>query len=186
MTERVVADLPEVLQPLGFLLGTWTGSGVGAIPEGHGPDFPYAEQMTFSWDGASPWLKYETRATEPDDGKLLHTEAGWWRAQPAAEDGTVHIDVVLTHPTGVAEVLIGQVVTDHVGEHVDLVSDVVARTATAPAVTAESRLYALRGGKLMYAIDLAAGDSTLAPHLAAALDKVEVRGSDRAENDRSL
>jgi hypothetical protein len=44
----------------------------------------------------------------------------------------------------------------------------------------------LRGGKLMYAIDLAAGDSTLAPHLAAALDKVEVRGSDRAENDRSL
>jgi hypothetical protein len=176
MTDAVAVDLPDVLRPLGFLLGTWHGSGVGAIPEGRGPDFPYDEQMTFSWDGESPWLKYETRATEPDDGELLHAETGWWRAQPADADGKVHIDVVLTHPTGVAEVLIGQVVTDHVGEHVDLVSDVVARTATAPAVTAESRLYALRGGKLMYAIDLAAGESTLAPHLAAALDRIEPAG----------
>jgi THAP4-like, heme-binding beta-barrel domain len=177
MTDPDLTELPEALRPLGFLIGTWHGDGVGAIPEGRGPDFPYTEQMTFAWDGASPWLQYETRATDPVDGELLHTETGWWRAQPAAADGTVHIDVVPTHPTGVAEVLIGQVVTDHVGEHVDLVSDVVARTATAPPVTAESRLYALRGGKLMYAIDLAAGESTLAPHLAAALDRVETPSS---------
>jgi hypothetical protein len=173
MTDPTGFELPDVLRPLAFLVGTWRGEGVGAVPEGRGPDFPYAEDMTFEWDGASPWLKYETRATDPVDAELLHTESGWWRPQPAAADGTVHVDVVLTHPTGVVEVLIGQVVTDHVGEHVDLVSDVVARTATAPAVTAESRLYALRGGKLMYAIDLAAGESTLAPHLAAALDRVD-------------
>jgi hypothetical protein len=175
MTEIEASDLPDALRPLGFLIGTWHGDGVGAVPEGRGPDFPYAEQMTFAWDGASPWLRYDTRASDPVDGRLLHTETGWWRAQPAAEDGTVHLDVVLTHPTGVVEVLIGQVVTDDVGEHVDLVSDVVARTATAPPVTAESRLYALRGGKLMYAIDLAAGESTLAPHLAAALDRLSGR-----------
>jgi hypothetical protein len=32
----------------------------------------------------------------------------------------------------------------------------------------------VRGGKLMYAIDLAVGDSGLAPHLAAALDRAPV------------
>jgi hypothetical protein len=171
MTEPEVAGLPEVLRPLGFLIGTWRGEGVGAVPEGRGPDFPYAEEMTFTWDGASPWLRYHTVATDPVDGDWLHSESGWWRAQLPAEDGTIHLDVVLTHPTGVVEVLIGQVVMDQVGEHIDLISDVVARTATAPAVTADKRLYALRGPKLLYAIDLAAGDTTLSPHLAAALDR---------------
>jgi hypothetical protein len=78
---------------------------------------------------------------------------------------------VLTRPTGVTEVLIGRVMDGPVGEQVELASDVVARTPTAPAITADKRLYAVRGGKLMYAIDLAAGEAGLAPHLAAALDR---------------
>jgi hypothetical protein len=113
--------------------------------------------------------------TDPIDEAWLHSENGWWRAQPPAADGTIHLDVVLTRPTGVAEILIGQVVIDQVGEHIDLITDVVARTATAPAVTAEKRLYALRGPKLLYAIDLAAGDSAMSPHLAAALDRMSPR-----------
>jgi hypothetical protein len=39
-------------------------------------------------------------------------------------------------------------------------------------VTAEKRLYAVRGGKLLYAIDQATAEGGLSPHLAAALDRV--------------
>jgi hypothetical protein len=165
-----VSELPEVVRPLAFLLGTWTGEGVGGVPGGAGPDFPYAEELVFGCDG-SPWLSYSTRAVATDDGRWLHGETGWWRPQPAAADGTVPLEVVLTHPTGLTEVFIGAVRDSPVGPQVELATDVVARTPTAPAVTAEKRLYAVRAGKLMYAVDLAAGDSPLAAHLAAALDR---------------
>jgi hypothetical protein len=52
------------------------------------------------------------------------------------------------------------------------VSDVVARTSSAKEVTAEKRMYAVRAGKLMYAVDMAAVGHELTPHLSAALDRV--------------
>jgi hypothetical protein len=165
-----MAELSEVRRPLEFLVGTWRGEGVGAVAGGGGPDYPYAEELRV-YDDGSPWLAYSTRVVSIEDGSWLHSEAGWWRPHPAAADGTVVVELVLTRPTGVTEVLIGQIVVGPVGEQVELASDVVARTPTAPAVTADRRLYAVRGGKLMYAIDLAAGESGLAPHLAAALDR---------------
>jgi hypothetical protein len=165
-----MTDHTKLLRPLEFLVGTWRGEGVGAVPGGGGPDYPYAEELRI-YDDGSPWLAYSTRVVATDDGRWLHSENGWWRVQPPAEDGTVGVELVLTRPTGVTEVLIGHVIGGPVGEQVELVSDVVARTPTAPAITADKRLYAVRGGKLLYAIDLAADDSGLAPHLAAALDR---------------
>jgi hypothetical protein len=167
-----MADLPEALRPLEFLVGTWRGEGVGAVPGGGGPDYPYAEELRIVDDG-SPWLAYTSRVVGVDDGRWLHSESGWWRPQPAAADGSIGVELVLTRPTGVTEVLIGELVTGPVGEQIELVSDVVARTPSAPAFTADKRLYAVRGGKLMYAIELAAGDTGLAPYLAAALDRVD-------------
>jgi hypothetical protein len=163
----VVAD---ALRPLEFLIGTWRGEGVGAVPGGGGPDYPYAEELRISEDG-SPWLAYSSSVTAVDDGRWLHSETGWWRAVPEAD--AVGVELVITRATGVAEILIGHLSSGPVGEQIELASDVVARTPTAPAFTADKRLYAVRGGKLMYAIDLAAGDSGLIPHLAAALDRVE-------------
>lgn len=165
MTDRV-----ELVGPLEFLVGTWRGEGVGAVPGGGGPDYPYAEELRVYHDG-SPWLAYTTRVVATDDGRWLHSESGWWRVQPAGEDGTVGVELVVTQPTGVTEVLLGQLSVGPAGEQVELASDVVARTPTAPAVTADRRLYAVRAGKLMYAIDLAGGGSGLAPYLAAALDR---------------
>jgi hypothetical protein len=165
-----MAELPEALRPLEFLVGTWRGDGVGAVPGGGGPDYPYAEELRIVPDG-SPWLAYTSRVVAVDDGRWLHSESGWWRPQPATEDGSVGVELVLTRPTGVTEVLIGELVVGPVGEQIELVSDVVARTPSAPAFTADKRLYAVRGGKLMYAIELAAGDTGLAPYLAAALDR---------------
>ncbi|MBV9486232.1 MAG: FABP family protein [Frankiaceae bacterium] len=162
----------EALRPLEFLIGTWRGEGVGAIPGGGGPDYPYVEELRIYEDG-SPWLAYSSRVTAAADGRWLHSEAGWWRPQPADESDTIGVELVLTRATGVTEILIGHLTTGPVGDQIELASDVVARTPTAPAFTADKRLYAVRGGKLMYAIDLAAGDSGLAPHLAAALDRAE-------------
>lgn len=165
------SELPEAVRPVAWLIGAWHGDGVGAVPGGDQPDYPYAEQLVFSCDG-SPWLTYATRTVAPDDGRWLHSETGWWRPLPVAEDGTVPLEVVLSRPTGVTEVLIGEMRDGPAGPQIEMATDVVARTPTAPAVTAEKRMYAVRGGKLMYAVDLAAGDSPLAPQLAAALDRV--------------
>lgn len=175
----MAAELPEILRPLAFLVGTWRGQGAGAVLGGGAPDFPYAEELTISWDG-SPWLTYSTRAVDPVDGHWLHSEHGWWRPQPADESGRVGVELVIAQPTGVVEVLVGEVVEGPSGSHVELASDVVARTPTAPAVAADKRMYAVRGSKLMYAIDLATGEAGLAPHLAAALDPVDAGHSSPA------
>jgi hypothetical protein len=165
-----VADLPDVVRPLEWLIGNWRGTGAGAVPGGGAPDFSYDEELSIGCDG-SPWLTYTTRAVHPETGQLLHAEVGWWRPQSANGEGNVEIEVVVTMPTGVVEILIGGLVADHAGVHVDLGSDIVARTPSGLPVTADKRLYALRGDRLMYAIDLAVGDGELAPHLAAALER---------------
>jgi hypothetical protein len=162
----------EHLHPLGFLIGTWRGEGVGAALGGGGPDFPYAEILRV-YDDGSPFLAYSTQLVSTVDGHWIHSESGWWRDQPADSDGTTPVELVLTSAGGVTEVLVGQVGNGPAGAQVELASDVVARTPTAPPVSADKRLYAVRGGKLLYAIDAAGPDGGLAPHLAAALDRIE-------------
>ncbi|HTW21228.1 MAG TPA: FABP family protein [Mycobacteriales bacterium] len=160
----------DPIGPLSFLIGTWMGEGVGAVPGGGGADYPYAEVLRIEPDGSSV-LAYHSQLASVEDGSWLHAEAGWLRAQEPEDGGPVTVELVIARPTGVTEVLIGHIVDGPAGSHVELASDVVARTPTAPAITADKRMYAVRGGKLLYAIDLAAGESGLAPHLAAALDR---------------
>jgi hypothetical protein len=162
----------EHLHPLGFLIGSWRGEGVGAAAAGSGADFPYAEMLRV-YDDGSPYLAYETQIVSAVDGHWIHSESGWWRDHPAEDDGSVSIELVLTSAAGVVEVLMGEMTDGPAGRKIELASDLVARTPTATPVTADKRLYAVRGGKLMYAIDRAAGESGLAPHLAAALDRMD-------------
>ena len=70
--------------PLEFLVGTWRGEGVGAVPGGGGPDYPYSEELRIFSDG-TPWLAYSSRIVSTEDGRWLHSESGWWRPQPAVE-----------------------------------------------------------------------------------------------------
>jgi hypothetical protein len=163
--------LPEVVRPLAFLVGSWRGEGQGAVPGGGAPDFPYDEELTISQDGDLPWLTYSTRAVHPVDRHIvLHIEHGWIRPQPADAEGNVAVEMVVALPNGIVEVLLGRLVEGPSGTHLELASDVIARTPTATEVSADKRMYAVRGGKLMYAIDLATGEGGLSPHLAAALD----------------
>ncbi len=77
--------------------------------------------------------------------------------------------MLLAHPTGIVEVYVGEVVFPKV----ELQTDLVARTETAKQVNALHRLYGLVEGDLAYAIDMAAVDQPLQPHLSARLSKVE-------------
>src|ERR1035438_10097550 len=95
-------------------------------------------------------------------GRPLGTETGYWRPQP---DGQV--EVVLAHPTGIAEIYLGQVT----GTKIEMSTDVVARTSTAKEVTAGHRLYGMVGPDLAWAYDMAAVGQPLQPHLSAQLKR---------------
>lgn len=152
-------DLPAVLAPLAFLLGTWRGQGAAVYPTIE--DCVYGQEVSFSWYG-KPVLAYSSRTWAVEDGRPLAMEAGFWRV---GEGGTV--EVMLAHPTGIVEVYLGEVR----GTQIELATDVVARTVSAKDVSALHRLYGLVGDELMYAIDMAAVGQPLQPHLSARLQR---------------
>jgi hypothetical protein len=152
------------LQPLLFLLGRWEGAGVGGYPTID--SFQFGQEITFTHNG-KPFLIYRSRTWRLDEdgtiGAPLGTETGFWRPQPEGK-----IEVMLAHPTGVVEIYLG----DISGNRIEMITDVVARTATAKEVTAGHRLYGLPNGDLAWAYDLAAVGQPLQAHVSALLKRV--------------
>jgi hypothetical protein len=142
------------IAPLSFLLGRWEGAGVVGYPTMESVNF--GEEICFSHNG-KPFLIYTSRTWLLDsEGAIVrpaHMECGFWRPQPDNQ-----LEVLLTHPTGVTEIYLGEISTD-----------AVVRTASAKEVTAGRRLYGLVGGDLAYAIDMAAVGQPLQPHVSAQL-----------------
>jgi len=171
-----VDELPEPVRPFAFLIGTWRGEGVGGYPT-ISADFRYGEQITFACYG-KPVLEFHSESWKLDESGQpdvpLARQAGFWRpvANPDAP-ALSRLEVVLALPTGIVEVLYGGLVEGPSGVHVELSSDLIAHTETAKQVDAEKRMYAVRGGKLMYAMEMAAVGQPLQAHLSAALDPVE-------------
>ena len=167
-----MTELPDLIQPFAWLIGTWRGEGVGGFPTIDN-DFPYGEEITFACPG-KPLLTFTSRTwalegASSTEGRTLALQTGFWRPTSATE-----VEVILTVASGLVEILYGSLIDGPSGVHVELHSDVIARTATAKEVTADKRMYAVRGGKLMYAQEMAAvGVKELHPHLSAALDKVD-------------
>jgi hypothetical protein len=160
-------DLPELLQPFGWLLGSWRGEGVGGYPT-LGEDFRYGEEMTFAALAPKPVIAFESRSWSVEDNRPLARSSGFWRPTSATE-----VEVVLAHASGLVEILYGELVEGANGVHLALVSDVIGHSSSAKQVDKDSRLFAVRGGKLMYAMEMAIPGQGLAPHLSAALDRVE-------------
>jgi THAP4-like, heme-binding beta-barrel domain len=154
-------DLPTELVPLAWLLGRWTGVGVGGYPTIG--DFRFGQEVTFSENG-KPFLHYLSRSWLLDDDgnqvRPLAQETGYWRPQPEGR-----LEVLLAHPTGFAEIWLGAVD----GAKIELSTDVVARTDSAKPYTAGHRLYGLVEGDLLWAFDMAAMEQPLQPHLSATL-----------------
>jgi hypothetical protein len=75
---------------------------------------------------------------------------------------------VLAHPTGIAEIWLGEIA----GAKVEIRTDVVARTTSAKEYTAGHRLYGHVDGDLLWAFDMAAMGQPLQSHISARLKRV--------------
>lgn len=163
--QDAVPGLHPALEPLAWIVGVWEG--VGALVYPTVEDRNYVQRVEFSHDGR-PFLHYSSRTwlLEPDGtrGRPGASEEGWWR--PGAEK--LDLEVIVTQPTGVVEVLVGRVAFTKV----ELASDAVVRTATAKEVTATTRLYGGVEGDLAYVVEMAAVGQRLQPHLSARLQRV--------------
>jgi THAP4-like, heme-binding beta-barrel domain len=85
---------PE-LEPLAGLLGTWRGGGAGEYPTIS--PFRYGEEVRF-WHVGKPFLAYAQQPWSLEDGRPLHAETGYWRAEPGGA-----VELVLAHPTGILD-----------------------------------------------------------------------------------
>jgi hypothetical protein len=157
----IPADLAPECAPVAWLIGAWHGEGVGGYPTID--DFRFAQEVTFEQNG-KPFLSYTSRSWMLDDAgeraRPLATETGYWRPH---EDG--RLEVLLSHPTGYAEIWEGTVD----GPRIEIRTDMVARTTSAKEYTSGHRMYGLVESDLMWAFDMAAMGEVLQPHLSARL-----------------
>jgi hypothetical protein len=172
---EIPSDLHPSCVPIAWLLGRWEGAGVGDYPTIEA--FHFGQEITFGYVPDKPFLSYASRSWILDkDGNLVKpaaSESGYWRPQESGE-----VEVLLTHPTGFAEVYIGQVEP----AKIELATRGVLKTETAKDYRAGHRLYGLVNGRLMYVYEMSAMGHDLQPHLSAELQRVE-GGADAKESD---
>jgi hypothetical protein len=163
---RVPSDpaLHPDVSALGFLLGTWRGSGEGDYPTVE--SFRYGEEMTFTHVG-DPFLAYEQKSWSLDDGSPLHFERGFLRG---AEGGAV--ELVLAHPLGIVEVSTGTLTVGGEGARaLDLTSTLMAHTPTGDPVTAIERHVEVEADAMVYTLRMEMERVPLSPHLRAELHR---------------
>ena len=151
------------LEPIAFLLGSWSGSGTGEYPTIQ--PFAYDENIVFTHVG-KPFLAYTQRTRASDDGRPLHAETGYWRCPSPGR-----IEVVLAHPTGVVEVEEGTIEAGII----TLKTVHVARTSTAKEVASLTRVLHFteeRGASVLrYTVAMGAVGVPETHHLEATLTR---------------
>lgn len=145
------------LEPLAFLLGSWTGEGEGEWPRGE--PFRYGEEMRLEHAG-DPFLLYAQRSWLVDDGAPLHFERGFLRP-----GGAGRVELVLAHPLGVAEVSEGTVE----GGVIEVVSRAVVSSTTGSPVTQLRRRIEVDGDTLTAELWVAMRDIALTSHVRSRL-----------------
>ena len=170
-----LAELPEQVVPISWLLGTWVGVGLGTYPTID--DFQFGQEVRF-WNDGRPFLRYTSESWILDDEghrvRPAATESGFWRPQPDNR-----LEVLLVHSTGHLETYRGTVEVTGIadatitGARCELRTDIVARSESAKEYDGGSRLYGLIEGDLGWAYDMAAVGEPLTNHLSARLAKVE-------------
>ena len=174
-------ELHPAVDHLAPLLGTWRGGGRGDYPTIEA--FEYAEEVTIGHVG-KPFLAY-TQRTRGADGAPLHAESGYLR--PAGERG---LELLVVHPSGIAELLVGEVTVTHYGLLVVLHAGAggeagagpenrvgpagrVFLAPTAKQVDATERRISVDGDTMHYEVHMAAVGEPLTPHLEATLHRTD-------------
>merc|ERR1712100_361816 len=105
MCSRVLAksSLPEKLEFLAPLLGTWKGKGQGNYPTIK--PFSFLEETQFSNNG-KPFISY-VQKTKSEGGEPMHTETGYIRVRD--DNGSSIIEFLVNDPTGVSSIFDGKV-----------------------------------------------------------------------------
>jgi hypothetical protein len=151
----------EALRPL---LGTWAGEGSGSYPTIE--SFRYHEEISFGHVG-KPFLAYRQATTRLDTGLPAHAEAGYLRGV-----GGPRVELVLAHPTGIAEVDEGDVTASPGRLVLHLASVSMSGTATAKDVTRVERTITVEADVLRYELAMAAVGQPHQHHLSAELRRV--------------
>lgn len=153
-----ISLLPEV-EPLGFLLGEWRGTGIGESPTVD--SFHYEEELEFANVG-KPYLTclQRTWVLRGDDRIPSHMEFAFWRPQPSGA-----VEVISAHPNGVAEIEVGNVE----GSRVALRSHRLVTSPSAKDVVRLQRDFVVNGDALTYEVHMEAIGQPLGPHLRAEL-----------------
>lgn len=159
-------DLPASLAPLAWIIGRWGGTGMVEYPTIE--RFRFEQEMELSHLPGESYLSYSSNSVLLDDDDQvvgpLARETGYWRVVPDAG-----VEVMLAHPTGIAELWVG----DLSSRRVELRTEIVARTETAMPYTAAHRLYGVvDDGDLAYAADVAMYGRPLQSHSWAKLTRV--------------
>ena len=149
-----------VLAPL---LGTWAGKGHGDYPTIE--PFDYLEEVTFGHTG-KPFIAYSQRTRSADD-RPLHAETGYLRMPSAGR-----IELVLAHPTGVAEIDEGTVTAHGAALTIDVSSSFIGLTGSAKHVAALTRSIRVDGDTMSYTLQMGAVGQPVQHHLGATLHRV--------------
>ena len=158
--------LHPALEPLRGLVGIWRGPGAGSYPTIE--PFEYLEEVVFGHVG-KPFLAYGQKTRDASTEQPLHAESGYWRPQDGGG-----LEVVIVQPTGITEILLGQVEGSDDGAVVfDLRTSGVTLTPTAKSVTEVHRRFELAGDTLTYDLAMAAVGQPLTHHLHATLQRAD-------------
>ncbi len=170
----VLAGVHPEIAHLSWLVGSWSGFGVGTLPDDE--HFRYEEVLQFATDGR-PFLEYRSQSWIVDDDgvriRASHTESGYLR--PAPNNG---VEAVIANHLGIAELWLGTVTVSAIedaritGAMLKVQAANYVRTPSAPAIEEGSRLYGINNGDLFAVFDMTLPGGATVSHAAIQMKRV--------------